>query len=111
MDMALDSSIISPPKFINGSKSLSFLHYNSRLRLPTTTFPQDSSEFRSFWSKRNDFYVAKERLRTMGKTLSGENGNLGLNFEFLRGILKSGIVLVAMVCGVLVYGCKRAFAT
>ncbi|EXB67418.1 DUF21 domain-containing protein [Morus notabilis] len=121
MDMALDSSILSPPKFINGSKSLSFLHYNTRLRMPTTTFPQNnrypfplcynSSELRSFWSKRNDFYDAKERLRPMGKTLSGENGNLGLNFEFLRGILKSGIVLVAMVCGVLVYGCKRAFAT
>ena len=47
----------------------------------------------------------------MDITLSGENWNLGLNFEFLRGILKSGIVLVAMVCGVLVYGCKRAFAT
>ncbi|EXC11810.1 hypothetical protein L484_009221 [Morus notabilis] len=96
MDMALDSSILSPPKFINGSKSLSFLHYNTRLRMPTTTFPQNnrypfllsynSSEFRSFCSKRNDFYVAKERLRPMGKTLGGENGNLGLNFEFLRGM-------------------------
>ncbi|EXB67438.1 hypothetical protein L484_009518 [Morus notabilis] len=47
----------------------------------------------------------------MGKTLSGENWNLGLNFEFLRGILKSWIVLVAMVSGVWVYGCKSVFAT
>lgn len=53
-----------------------------------------------------------------GETLSGENGNSvsgsgsgsGSSFELFRGILKRGVVLVAMVCGVLVYGCKRAFA-
>ncbi|EXB97810.1 hypothetical protein L484_002242 [Morus notabilis] len=120
MDMALDSSILSPPKFVNGSKSLSFLHYNTRIRVPTRILLENnqcpfcvsynSSEFRSFLSNRNDFYFAKERLRPMGKngdTLSGENGSLDLTFEFLKGILKRVIVSVAMVCGVLIYGCKR----
>ena len=51
-----------------------------------------------------------------GETLSGENGSSasgsgsGSSFEFFWGILKRGVVLVAMVCGVLVYGSKRAFA-
>ncbi|GMN62122.1 hypothetical protein TIFTF001_031206 [Ficus carica] len=131
MEMALDSSILSRPKFINGSKSLSFLRYSSRIRLPTRNFPQNnrypfrlvsnSGEFRSFSSKGTDLCSGRACLRPMGKrgeTLSGENGNSvsgsgsgsGSSFELFRGILKRGVVLVAMVCGVLVYGCKRAFA-
>ncbi|EXC05051.1 hypothetical protein L484_019299 [Morus notabilis] len=121
--MALDSSILNPPKFANGSKSLSFLHYNTRIRVPTRIFSKNnwypfcvsynSSKFRNFLSKRNDFYFAKERLRPMGKNdeaVSGENESLDLTFKFLRRILKCGIVSVAVVCKVLIYGYKRAFA-
>ncbi|PON94095.1 Gliding motility-associated protein GldE [Trema orientale] len=125
--MALDSSILSPPKFIYGTKSLSFLHYNRKIRLPMSSFPQNnrypfrldsncihSGEFRSFSSSAwrvNDLYVNRARLRSRGKDGESSSGENGLNFEFFREILKRGIVLVAMVSGVLVYSCRKAFAT
>ncbi|PON43276.1 Gliding motility-associated protein GldE [Parasponia andersonii] len=125
--MALDSSILSPLKFIYGTKSLSFLHYNGKIRLPMSSFPQNnrypfrlasncihSGEFRSFSSsawRGNDLYVNRARLRSRGKDGESSSAENGLNFEFFREILKRGIVLVAMVSGVLVYSCRKAFAT
>ena len=33
-----------------------------------------------------------------------------MNLKFVRELVKRGIVLAAMVCGVLVFGCRRVFA-
>lgn len=131
MDVALDSSIMSPPKLIYGTKSMNFLHYNTKTRLPMKSFPLNnrypfrlesncvhSGKFRSFSSstwRGNEFYISRGCLRHRGKdgeSLSDENGApLGLNYEFLREILKRGMVLVGMVCGVLVYSCRKALAS
>ena len=42
--------------------------------------------------------------------MSDENAISGVNSEFVRELIKRGIVLAAMICGVLVFGCKRVFA-
>ena len=39
--------------------------------------------------------------------MSDENAIWGVN----SALIKRGIVLAAMICGVLVFGCKRVFAT
>ena len=44
------------------------------------------------------------------ESLSNKNASFGLNFELFREFLKHGVVLMAMVCVVFVYGCKSAFA-
>ncbi|XP_015902636.3 putative DUF21 domain-containing protein At3g13070, chloroplastic isoform X1 [Ziziphus jujuba] len=129
MDMALDSTILSPSRFVHGSKSLSFLHHNRHMKLPMKSL-QDSNRYPSrlaltcvrscgFGSflgstyQRNNLFVGRASLRSVDKhseNLGGKNGHLALNFELVRALVKHGIVLAAMVCGVLMYGCKRAFA-
>lgn len=129
MDMALDSSILSQPRFVCGTKSLCSLHYSRRMNVSmkslqeTNRYPFKSTsncvvscDFRSFRSSTyqgNNLFVGRARLRSVGKdseSLNGKNGPSALNFEFVRKLVKHGIVLAAMVCGVLLYGCKRAFA-
>uniref|UniRef100_A0A2N9EG07 CNNM transmembrane domain-containing protein n=1 Tax=Fagus sylvatica TaxID=28930 RepID=A0A2N9EG07_FAGSY len=44
------------------------------------------------------------------ESLSDENAVSGVNLKFVSELVKRGIVLAAMVCGVLVFGCRRVFA-
>ena len=58
-------------------------------------------------------FVGRAGLEFVGKdseSSSEENAVSGANLEFVRELMKRGIVLAAMVCGVLVFGCKRVFA-
>lgn len=129
MDMALDSSILSQPRFVYGTKSLCLLRYSRRMKVSmkslqeTNRYPFQSTSncavscgFRSFRSSTyqgNNLFVGRASLSPVDKdseSLNGKNGPLALNFEFVRKLVKHGIVLAAMVCGVLLYGCKRAFA-
>ncbi|KAM6553852.1 hypothetical protein CsatB_014614 [Cannabis sativa] len=128
MDMALDSSFLSSPKFINKTKSLGLFHYNGRIRMPTKSFPVNnrypfrlalygihSENFKSFpcsaWRGDIDLYVGSDCSTPRGKDGDNFGSQNGFNFEFLREILKRGIVFVAMVSGVLVYSCKKALAS
>ncbi|KAM5585318.1 hypothetical protein ABKV19_004624 [Rosa sericea] len=127
--MALESSILSPPRSISGSKSLSFLYYHKQKNFPTKVLVQnnrypfrlvsnciDTSDFGRFLCARCegvDLFANRARLRAVGKdseSSSGTNAVLGLSFDFVRVMVKCGVVLAAMVCGVLVYGSRRAFA-
>ncbi|XP_062017445.1 DUF21 domain-containing protein At1g55930, chloroplastic-like isoform X1 [Rosa rugosa] len=127
--MALESSILSPPRFISGSKSLSFLYYHKQKNFPNKVLVQNNrypfrlvsncignSDFRRFLGPRCegvDLFANRARLRAVGKdseSSSGTNAVSGLGFDFVRVMVKCGVVLAAMVCGVLVYGSRRAFA-
>ncbi|KAL6205380.1 hypothetical protein ACLB2K_022640 [Fragaria x ananassa] len=127
--MALESSILSPPRFISGSKSLSFLYYNKQKSFPTKVFVQNNrhpfrlvsncigtSDFRRFSGPRCegvDLFANRVRFRAVGKDsegYSGANGDSGSSFDGVKVMVKCGVVLAAMVCGVLVYGSRRAFA-
>ncbi|KAL5548566.1 hypothetical protein UlMin_003797 [Ulmus minor] len=127
--MALESSILSPPKFKYGAKSLSFSHSSRQIKLPMKGLPESSripfrlgsncvrsGGFGSFFGSTyqgNDLFVGRASLKSLGEnseSLSNKNASFGLNFELFREFLKHGVVLTAMVCGVFVYGCKRAFA-
>lgn len=129
MDMAFDSSIVGQPRFVYGTKSLCLSHYSRRMKVSmnslqeTNRYPFRSTSncvvscgFRGFHSSTyqgNNLFAGRASLRSVDKdseSLSGNNGPSALNFEFFRGLMKHGIVLAAMVCGVLLYGCKRAFA-
>lgn len=58
-------------------------------------------------------FANRARLRGLGKdseSSSGANAVSGSSFDLVTVLVKCGVVLAAMVCGVLVYGCRRAFA-
>ncbi|KAF3453341.1 hypothetical protein FNV43_RR03781 [Rhamnella rubrinervis] len=127
--MALDSSILSQPRFVYGTKSLCLLHCTRPMEVSMKSlqkanrYPFQSTSncvvscgFRSFWSSSyqgNNLFVGRACLKRVdndSESLNGKHGPSALNFEFVRKLVKHGIVLAAMVCGVLLYGCKRAFA-
>ncbi|KAM5585319.1 DUF21 domain-containing protein [Rosa sericea] len=127
--MALESSILSPPRFISGSKSLSFLYYRKQKNFPTKVLVQNNrypfrlvsncignSDFGRFLGPRCegvDLFANRARLRAVGKDSESSSGTDAVSdssFDFVRVMVKCGVVLAAMVCGVLVYGSRRAFA-
>ncbi|GMY31026.1 duf21 domain-containing protein, chloroplastic [Fagus crenata] len=74
--------------------------------------------FRSYFNARycgkgNNLFVGRAGLKFVGEdseSSSDENAVSGVNLKFVRELVKRGIVLAAMVCGVLVFGCRRVFA-
>uniref|UniRef100_A0A2N9J8U1 CNNM transmembrane domain-containing protein n=1 Tax=Fagus sylvatica TaxID=28930 RepID=A0A2N9J8U1_FAGSY len=74
--------------------------------------------FRSYFNARycekgKDLFVGRAGLKFVGEdseSSSDENAVSGVNLKFVRELVKRGIVLAAMVCGVLVFGCRRVFA-
>ncbi|KAE8678044.1 putative DUF21 domain-containing protein [Hibiscus syriacus] len=111
--MALESSIFSRPTFIYSTKSASFLLLNRNLKNPskflskTNPFPtpvistcSNPRVFKAFGVPKNGAFGHNGLLREEKEDVGTEQ-NLNL--------VKRGI-LVALVCGVLVYGCKRVFA-
>ncbi|PRQ48837.1 hypothetical protein RchiOBHm_Chr2g0115171 [Rosa chinensis] len=94
--MALESSILSPPRFISGSKSLSFLYYHKQKNFPTKVLVQ---------SNQYPFRLVSNCIGTsdFGRFLGPrcEGVDLFANRARLRA--------VAMVCGLLVCGSRRAF--
>ncbi|GMY31022.1 DUF21 domain-containing protein At1g55930, chloroplastic-like [Fagus crenata] len=63
--------------------------------------------------KEKTCLLVRAGLKFVGEdseSLGDENAVSGVNLKFLRELVKRGIVLAAMVCGVLVFGCRRVFA-
>lgn len=117
MDIALDSSNIS-------SKCLTFLNYNPRITVPIRIrkFPRSSrsNPYTFRLSSPNAIELKSFRYPTCKATDFGleasistrsEDRDLGPSSEVLKGLLKRGVVLAAMVCGVLVCGSQRALAS
>ncbi|KAM1041148.1 hypothetical protein ACFX13_031106 [Malus domestica] len=127
--MALESFILSPNKFISGSKSWNFLCCNGQTKFPVKVLLRNnrypfrfgpncigSGGFKKFLAPRLegvDVVVNKVRLEALGEdsgSVGGTNAVSGSKFDFVKELVKCGVVLAAVVCGVLIYGCRRAFA-
>ncbi|KAH1083797.1 hypothetical protein J1N35_023558 [Gossypium stocksii] len=111
--MALESSIFSRPTFIYSTRSSSFMFFNRNLKnqskfLPKTNhYPtpvistcSNPQAFKAFGIPKNGSFGHVGSLRE-------ENEGVGNDQKLV--LVKRGI-LVAMVCGVLMFGCKRVFA-
>ncbi|TYH92153.1 hypothetical protein ES332_A13G162500v1 [Gossypium tomentosum] len=111
MEMALESFFLSQPSFISSTKSSPFKFFNRNLKFPSKFLskikncptPQFSSfpnprVFKSFGLPKTDSSGDQTRLG-----LSSEENEQKLSW------LRKGI-LGAMVCGILILGCKRVFA-
>ncbi|XP_050217239.1 putative DUF21 domain-containing protein At3g13070, chloroplastic [Mercurialis annua] len=130
MEIACQSSFLGRPFMISGTKPSSFLHYNKVSKLNVKLFQKNyryPSRSLSKVLNFNDFRPlgisnsSKLRgfdVRTHSNSINKVEGNLGMNenigigknLELVRLLIKGGVVLGAMVCGVLVLGCKRVFA-
>ncbi|CAN6694835.1 unnamed protein product [Malus baccata var. baccata] len=127
--MALESFILSPNKFISGSKSWNFLCCNGQTKFPMKVLLRNnrypfqfgpncigSGGFKKFLAPRLegvDMVVNKARLEALGEdsgSVGGTNAVSGSKFDFVKELVKCGVVLAAVVCGLLIYGCRRAFA-
>ncbi|XP_065624521.1 DUF21 domain-containing protein At1g55930, chloroplastic [Quercus suber] len=131
MDMLLKSSIFNAPTCNSGVKSLYLVPSNRQMRMPMKILQRNNQypfrlalncvgrcNYRNYINSRHreketDLFVGRAGLEFVGKdseSLSDENAVSGVNLEFVRELIKRGIVLAAMVFGVLVFGCKRVFA-
>ncbi|XVF70820.1 hypothetical protein PTKIN_Ptkin11bG0192500 [Pterospermum kingtungense] len=115
MGMALESSILSQPIF-SSTKSSSFVLFNRNLKYPSKflakTYNSPAPRISSFPSPRVFKACGLPKAGVFGSQprwglLSEENKDVGNHQNLI--LVKRGI-LVAMVCGVLVLGCKRVFA-
>ncbi|KAH0987368.1 hypothetical protein GBA52_014545 [Prunus armeniaca] len=127
--MALESSILTLPRYNSCSKSWSFMCCNKQTKFPMKVSLQNNrypfqlesncignSGFRSFLGPRCegvDLLVNRARLQALAddnESSGSADAVSGSKFDFVKELVKCGIVLAAMVCGVLIYGCRRAFA-
>ncbi|GMY31009.1 DUF21 domain-containing protein At1g55930, chloroplastic-like, partial [Fagus crenata] len=98
--------------------SMKILQRNNRYPFRLASNCMGPCGFRSYFNARycgkgNNLFVGRAGLMFVGEdseSSSDENAVSGLNLKFVRELVKRGIVLAAMVCGVLVFGCRRVFA-
>ncbi|TYJ01467.1 hypothetical protein E1A91_A13G155700v1 [Gossypium mustelinum] len=111
MEMALESFFLSQPSFISSTKSSPFKFFNRNLKFPSKFLSKikncPTPQFSSFPNPRV--------FKSFGLPKTGSSGDqtrLGLSSEENEqklSWLRKGI-LGAMVCGILILGCKRVFA-
>ncbi|XP_038997109.1 DUF21 domain-containing protein At1g55930, chloroplastic-like [Hibiscus syriacus] len=115
MEMALEFSIRSQPTFITSTKSSSFMLFNRNLKFPSkflskiehyptpliSSFP-NPRVFKSFGLPKAGTFGNQTRLG-----LLSEENDVG-NDQNLN--LVKRVLLVAMVCGILIFVCKRVLA-
>ncbi|KAI3419860.1 uncharacterized protein J3R85_012966, partial [Psidium guajava] len=125
--MALESSIYTRPAFISGAKSPFLVVCDRRRRLPVRFFPKDYQHSCRFTVNcagpstsagcydagflNNLVFRDKVPLRSVlvrsSEDLSNRSGN---NPAAIEVVMRRGVVLVAMICGVLFLGARRVFA-
>ncbi|GKV43843.1 hypothetical protein SLEP1_g51091 [Rubroshorea leprosula] len=128
--MVLESSVISRPAFFSGTKFSSFVHQNRifkcqlRFSSKSNQFPTlgvsnsiNSSIFGGILGlrlPRPSIFDTRAHLRRLTEENSDVGGDqvgvLGLDLENVKILLKRVVFLGAMLCGVLVFGCKRVLA-
>ncbi|XP_038691618.1 DUF21 domain-containing protein At1g55930, chloroplastic-like isoform X3 [Tripterygium wilfordii] len=122
METALEKSVLGHPVFVPGNKFSCFMHQNRNLKFPLK-FASRSHRYQ-FWVQSD--FVNPHRLAKTGmydrsmhlESPGRDREHLGIegnvvsvaNLKCMRVLIKCGVVLGAMVCGVLVFGCKRVFA-
>ncbi|CAI0374042.1 unnamed protein product [Linum tenue] len=132
MEIAFESSILGRPVSVSGTKVSSLLRYNRISKLPCNVSPKNyhypaplSSNFVkpcSCGTALSNSSVQRTRVfdRVIASSsLLGKNGgdrvtegNVApdVNLETIMVLLKRGVVLGAMVCGIVMFGYKRVFA-
>lgn len=117
MEIAFESSILGRPIFISGTKTSSFLHYNRVSKIPFKVSQKSYQYPPRISSKLTDFrpYCSSILPRIRSKSSRNVRTDLGtdqnVNLELIKVLLKRGVVFGAMVCGVLVFGCRRVLAS
>ncbi|XP_040986358.1 DUF21 domain-containing protein At1g55930, chloroplastic-like [Juglans microcarpa x Juglans regia] len=124
--MALESSIFNATSFISGTKSSCLLSYFDRhMRFPVKILEKNNRYpsrlslncigpcgFSSCFSaryKENDLFLRRDGLEFLGEDSESLCGK-GVNLDFFTELVKRRIVLVAMICAGLAFGCRRVFA-
>lgn len=117
MEIAFESSILGRPIFISGTKTSSFLHYNRVSKIPFKVSQKSYQYPPRISSKLTDFrpYCSSILPRNRSESSRNVSTDLGtdqnVNMELIKVLLKRGVVFGAMVCGVLVFGCRRVLAS
>ncbi|KAJ7014299.1 DUF21 domain-containing protein [Populus alba x Populus x berolinensis] len=117
MEITFESSILGRPIFISGTKTSSFLHYNRVSKIPFKVSQKSYQYPPRVSSKLTDFrpYCSSILPRIRSKSSRNVRTDLGtdqnVNLELIKVLLKRGVVFGAMVCGVLVFGCRRVLAS
>ncbi|XP_011002488.1 PREDICTED: putative DUF21 domain-containing protein At3g13070, chloroplastic isoform X2 [Populus euphratica] len=117
MEIAFESSILGRPIFSSGTKTSSFLHYNRVSKIPFKVSQKSYQYPPRISSKLTDFrpYCSSILPRNRSKSSRNVSTDLGtdqnVNLELIKMLLKRGVVFGAMVCGVLVFGCRRVLAS
>ncbi|XVE80498.1 hypothetical protein DITRI_Ditri14bG0144800 [Diplodiscus trichospermus] len=114
--MALESSILSRPPFISSTKSSSFRLFNRNLKYPSKFLSKanhypapvissysNPNFFKAFGLPKAGTFGNQARLKLLSEENEGVENDQ-------NGILVRRAILVAMVCGVFVFGCKSVFA-
>ncbi|KAF2285675.1 hypothetical protein GH714_007049 [Hevea brasiliensis] len=130
MAIACESSILGRSQFVSGSKSSRLLLYNRVSKITVKVSQKNyqfssriSSNFANPYSFRPPCISAsptasvsdaiahsKSRSKVIADLGIKQNAATGVNSGLIRLLVKRGLVLGAMVCGVLVFRCKRVFA-
>ncbi|KAJ9182562.1 hypothetical protein P3X46_006545 [Hevea brasiliensis] len=130
MAIACESSILGRSQFVSGSKSSRLLLYNRVAKITVKVSQKNyqfssriSSNFANPYSFRPPCISAsptasvsdaiahsKSRSKVNADLGIKQNAATGVNSGLIRLLVKRGLVLGAMVCGVLVFRCKRVFA-
>ncbi|CAK7324536.1 unnamed protein product [Dovyalis caffra] len=118
MEIAFESSVLGRPVFISGTRTSSFLHYN---RVSEILFkvsqksyqypPRISSNFTDFRPYCSSSIFPRTRSKSSCNVSTDVGTDQNVQLELIKVLLKRGVVFGAMVCGVLVFGCKRVFAS
>lgn len=116
MEIAFESSILGRPIFISGTKTSSFLHYNRVSKIPFKVSQKSYQYPPRISSKLTDFRPYCSSILPRNRSESSRNvstdlGTENVNLELIKVLFKRGVVFGAMVCGVLVFGCRRVLAS
>ncbi|KAF9666509.1 hypothetical protein SADUNF_Sadunf16G0236500 [Salix dunnii] len=117
MEIAIESSILGRPVFISGTKTSSFLHYSRVSKIPFKVTRKSYHYPPCNSSKLTDFrryccsILPRNHSKSSRKVSTDLDNDQNVNLELIKVLLKRGVVFGALVCGILVYECKRVFAS
>lgn len=116
MDFSLESSVFNRSTFVQTPKNSFFPHQNRCSKSPVKISPgiQHYPKFHVSKLQENKIFDFRNLLKPTCKFTAelgrGKNEVLDSNIEKVKILMKGGVVLGALVCGVLVFGCKRVLA-
>ena len=130
MDVAAEASLLNRSAFFAASKRSLIVVCNHQISISAKKFPTNLRYASQFPTSYVGPYIRsgfigvrfKENVgfdgRVCSRSIAGEDSDSdvvedsvkSVNLGFLDVLVKRGIVLAAIVCGVLAFGCRRAFA-